>query len=106
MRVYETMIIFDREVEEDDVREHVERFHEIVEERGGAIRDTNYWGRRKFAYEINHKRDGYYVVILADVEPQAMDEAARVLAVTDAVVRHKTLRIPDSAKQLLGQSSS
>jgi ribosomal protein S6 len=55
---------------------------------------VDFWGKRRLAYEINRKADGYYVVFQARSEPPAMVELSRVLSLADEVIRHKVLRIP------------
>jgi small subunit ribosomal protein S6 len=90
------MVIFDVDLEEGDIRQRVERVHELVRARGGTPGSVSHWGRRTFAYEIKHRSEGYYVVLEATAEPAAMAEIDRYLALEDAVIRHKVLRQPDS----------
>ncbi len=106
MRVYETMIIFDAEVQDDGVRAFVDqRISKLIEDSGGSIRDVDYWGLRELKYEIDHKSNGYYIVLLADAEPATMDELGRVLSLADEVIRHKTLRLPDHVAESLGSNA-
>ncbi len=99
MRIYETMIIFDTEVEETDIKAFIQRIKDLLEAQGGKLTDTDIWGRRQLAYEIKHKRDGYYVVLTADAEPDAVAEVGRVLTLSDSVLRYKTMRLPDKVAQ-------
>ena len=55
------------------------------------------WGKRTFAYEVNHKREGYYVLVELAGEVQTVAELDRLLALADEVVRHKVIRLPDKA---------
>ena len=95
MRPYETMIIFDVEVEEQAIQGVVERALEVVRANGGTPGAVDRWGRRSFAYEMNHKREGYYVVAEYTAEPKASAELDRFLALADEVLRHKIIRLPD-----------
>ena len=95
LRPYEVMIIIDADLEEETNRASVERWLQLIEERGAERGHVDYWGKRRLAYEINRKADGYYVVIQARSEPQAMEELHRVLSLADEVIRHKVLRIPE-----------
>jgi len=96
MRPYEVMVIFDVDLEEGDIRQRVDRVHELLRARGGTPGSVSHWGRRTFAYEIKHRSEGYYVVLEATAEPAAMAEIDRYLALEDAVVRHKVMRQPDN----------
>ena len=95
MRPYEVMIIFDADLDEENVRSAVERSLTQLESKGAERGTVDYWGKRRLAYEINHRADGYYVVFQARSEPSAMEELHRNLSLTDEVMRHKVLRIPD-----------
>ena len=96
MRPYEVMIIFDAGLEEESIRAVIDRATEALTTRGGTIVRVDRWGRRRFAYELKHRLEGYYVLVEASAEPAAMAEMDRVLSLADEVVRHKVIRIPDS----------
>ena len=96
MRPYETVIIFDTEVDESAITAVLERGLDIVRNSGGTVGTVDRWGKRRFAYELKHRTEGYYVLIEATAEPDAMAEMDRVLSLADEVVRHKVIRLPDS----------
>ena len=96
MRPYEVMIILDAELDEETIRANVERWLQSLEARGAERGYVDFWGKRRFAYELKHRTEGYYVVFQAKAEPAAMDELHRVLSLADEVIRHKVLRIPES----------
>lgn len=95
MRPYETMIIFDPDAEESAVTAVLDRTVEVVKSSGGKSGTLNRWGRRPLAYEIRHKREGYYVVLEYSAEPKASAELDRLLTLADEVIRHKIMRVPD-----------
>ena len=95
MRAYELMIIFDGDVEDTAVNEHLANVGRLIEAGGGTVVKTDRWGRRRFAYEINHKWEGIYVVLEITTEASNLDELERVLRIADEVVRHKVIRLPE-----------
>ncbi len=95
MRPYEVMVIFDAELEPEAVRAAVDRHVELLKSKGAELGTVDHWGKRRFAYRLKHRWEGYYVVIQARAEPAAMDELGRVLSLADEVLRHKVLRIPE-----------
>lgn len=97
MRPYELMVIYDAELEDEQVRSDVEAHRKALEGRGAELGYVDYWGKRRFAYEIGHRTEGYYVVLQARAEPDVLDELDRALSLADEVVRHKILRIPEEA---------
>ena len=95
MRPYEVMIIFDADLEEETIRSAVERSLALIESKGAERGQVDWWGKRRLAYEMKHRWEGYYVVLQARAEPAAMDELHRSLSLADEVIRHKVLRIPE-----------
>ena len=68
---------------------------QLIESQGAEPGHVDFWGKRRLAYEIKHRWEGYYVVLQAKAEPAAMDELHRTLSLADEVIRHKVLRIPE-----------
>ena len=95
MRPYEVMIILNAALEEDAIRAQIDRAQEIIRNNGGNPTRVDRWGKRRFAYEVKHQWEGYYVLIEATAEPIAMSELDRALHLADDVVRHKVIRLPD-----------
>ena len=95
VRPYEVMIILDAGLEEEAIRSAIDRSTELIRSRGGTPGSIDKWGRRRFAYELKHKWEGYYVVLRADAEPSVMVELDRFLHLADEVLRHKVVRLPD-----------
>ena len=108
VRAYEMMVIFDGDLEESAVAGHINRINAQVEAASGTVATTDKWGKRRFAYEINKKHEGFYVVFEILAEPGALDDVERNLRLADEVVRHKLLRLPDgeaTRRGLLGDSA-
>jgi len=95
MRPYECMVILDADLEEETIRDNVERWLQLLESKGAERGYVDFWGKRRFAYELKHRKEGYYVVFQARAEPTATDELHRVLSLADEVLRHKVLRVPE-----------
>ncbi|MDF1594734.1 MAG: 30S ribosomal protein S6 [Acidimicrobiia bacterium] len=94
MRNYEVMTIHRPEIAEADVRLKVAEIEALLKARGAEVTDSDFWGKRRFAYEINHIREGFYSVVQFDLEasPEALEDLDRALTLSDAVVRHKVVR--------------
>lgn len=95
-RAYELMIIVDSDVDDGDIDAVVSRVEGLIVDEGGRIASTDNWGRRRFAYEIQHKLEGTYVVWEIVTESAGLPNTERQLRLADDVVRHKLFRLPDS----------
>ena len=95
LRPYEVMVILDAGLEEDVIRAIIDRATGIISANGGNPGRVDRWGKRRFAYELNHRWEGYYVLLDASAEPPAMAALDRMLSLADEVIRHKVIRLPD-----------
>ena len=97
MTSYEILLMLDPELAEERQEEVVARTRELVERSGGTWANQDVWGRRKLAYEIDHKGEGVYHLLTFDTSPETLDEISRVLKITDGVMRHMAVRqVPGS----------
>jgi small subunit ribosomal protein S6 len=88
---YEILLMLDPDAEErhDEI---LARTRELIEKSGGTFEGHDAWGRRKLAYEIDHKGEGVYHLLTFSCEPATLEEATRVLKITDGVMRHMATR--------------
>ncbi|MDF2950184.1 MAG: rpsF [Sedimentibacter sp.] len=88
MRKYEAALIILANLEEDVRNAEIEKVKNIITDRQGTIEKVNEWGQRRLAYEIDKKREGYYVFIDFTAGSDAVDEIDRICKISDNVVRH------------------
>lgn len=96
MRPYEIVIIFDADTAEATVRGLVDRATGILSGGDGDVARTEHWGKRRFAFELRHRWEGYYVLLAAKVGPAQVEELDRMLSLADEVLRHRIVRIPEN----------
>jgi len=95
MHAYEILLMLDPELPEERQEEILTRTRELIDGRGGTIEKHEPWGRRKLAYEIDHKTDGTYHLLLFTSDSETLDELTRILKITDGVMRHLAVRRPE-----------
>lgn len=88
MRKYEVMYILRSDLEQEAVQSVVEKFQNIITNNGGEVTKSDLLGKRRLAYEINKARDGIYVLVNFNAEPQVVAELDRVLKISDEVIRY------------------
>ncbi len=92
MTEYEILLLLDPDLEEDRQGEVVTRTRDLVEKAGGSWDVHDVWGRRKLAFEIDHKGEGVYHLLQFTCEAGTLDEISRVLRIDDGVLRHMATR--------------
>ncbi|MBV7411263.1 30S ribosomal protein S6 [Dermabacteraceae bacterium P13115] len=93
MRKYEMVVILDSDVDERTVQGSFEKLVQVVPAEGGTIDNIDIWGKRKFAYEINKKSEGIYVILNFTAESKTAQELDRQLGLNETVVRTKLMRV-------------
>jgi small subunit ribosomal protein S6 len=89
---YEILLMLDPELPEGRQDEIIKRARELVEGAKGTWVGHNVWGRRRLAYEIDHKGEAVYHLLLFSAPVETLDEITRVLKITDGVIRHGAYR--------------
>ena len=92
MNDYEIMLLLDPELSEERSNEIIQRIRTSVEGGGGTWDGHEPWGRRRLEYEIDHKSEAVYHLLLFTAPAEALAEIVRVLKITDGVVRHGAFR--------------
>lgn len=96
-RAYELMVILDGDLDEQAAQGWVKTITDGIAKAGGSVHGKpDWWGKRQFAYPINKKEYGYYVVLNLVAPGGALDDLERSFRIADDVVRHKLLRLPDA----------
>lgn len=94
-RSYEIVFIIDPEAEDAEVMRLTEAAQKIITDQGGNIVKTEMMGKRHLAYEINHKRDGIYVLLEVEGSGREIAEFERRMRVNDRVLRYMTVRVDE-----------
>ena len=92
MNEYEIMLLLDPELAEERANEIIQRIRDSVDGAKGTWDGHEPWGRRRLAYEIDHKGEAVYHLLLFTAPPETLAEITRVLKITDGVVRHGAYR--------------
>jgi small subunit ribosomal protein S6 len=89
---YEILLMLDPELPDDRQNEIVKRTEDLIKKSGGKWDAHQPWGRRRLAYEIDHKPEGSYHLLTFAAQPETLEEISRVLKITDGVMRHMAVR--------------
>jgi small subunit ribosomal protein S6 len=94
LRDYEILYIVRPDVEEADLPDVTKRVETLIESLQGVIQNTNVWGKRRLAYEVDHLKEGHYVLTDFQIEPLRVPEMEATLKISDQVFRHLIVRKP------------
>ncbi len=97
MKSYELLYILSADTTDEQREAIINKFSAVVTDNGGSVEKLDKWGMRKFAYPINFKTEGYYVLTVFKAETDVVSELSRQLRITDGVVRNLILALDDKA---------
>ena len=98
-RIYEVVFIIDPAADDEEVMKLSEAVQKIVTSQNGAITKTELMGKRQLAYEINHKREGTYVLLEIEGSGAEIAELERRMRVNDRILRYITVRVDEDRRR-------
>ncbi|MEI6855006.1 MAG: 30S ribosomal protein S6 [Acidimicrobiaceae bacterium] len=104
MRAYESMIVFDVTVDAQTIQVALDRALDTIRNNGGTPGAIDRWGKRPLAYEINKRKEGYYVLVEFNGVNETVSELDRILTLSDEVLRFKVLRRNERASRVTAKA--
>ena len=93
MNKYELIYIIDTTVEEEARKALIEKFNGIIAANGGEVVKVEEWGKRRLAYAIDYKTEGYYVYVAFNGAAELPKELSRNLGINESVIRSQVVKL-------------
>ncbi len=87
VRNYEALFIIKADLNEEDTNKVISAIGEIINKEGGKIEDSQIWGKRPLAYEINKQKTGTYALFHFNLEPTAISKIKRLYRLNESILR-------------------
>ena len=91
MNKYESVVIINPSVEEEKVKELSQKFTDIINN-DGKVEKVEELGKKRLAYEVKKNKEGYYVVVYFEANPQLITELERNYRIMDEVIKFITIK--------------
>ena len=95
MNKYELIYVIDTAMEETARNELIARFNGMIEQNGGKVEKVEEWGKRRLAYTINYKTEGYYVLVNFTANAELPREIERVMQINESILRYLTVKVEE-----------
>ena len=95
MNRYELTYIIDATLEESVRKELIEKYTQLIVANGGEVEKVDEWGKRRLAYAIDYKTEGYYVLTTFKANPDVPREIERNLQISESVIRYLVVKLLD-----------
>jgi len=93
--LYEHVFIARQDISSQQVEGLIDMMQAVLEENGGKITKTEYWGLKSLAYRVKKNRKGHYSLLNIDANHEAVAEMERRISLNDDIIRHMTLRVDE-----------
>jgi small subunit ribosomal protein S6 len=92
MNKYELLLIIDNDASDEVKQSFIDKISSAITSEEGTVDTLEKWGTRKYAYPINFKTEGYYVLIEFTAPATVPAEIERLVRITDEAVRHMMIK--------------
>jgi len=93
MNQYETVFILTPVLSDDQTKETVEKFKNLLTENGAEIVNEEAWGLKKLAYQIEKKTSGFYFLMEFKAEPEVIKTLETAFRRDEKVIRFQTVKL-------------
>ena len=95
MNKYEVVYIIDPAVEDEARKALINRFNDLIAENGGTVDKVEEWGKKRLAYAIDYKTEGYYVLVNFQAPAELPRELERNLKINENVLRYLVVKLEE-----------
>ncbi len=88
---YETLFIIDAQLADEEIKALTGKFTDLIAA-NGTVGEVSEWGKRRLAYPINDKNEGYYVLVNFECGAAFPAELERVFGITEGIMRSIVIR--------------
>ena len=105
-RVYESAVLINAALEDDQIQSIISNIKEIIVNSGGEIKDVEDWGRKRLAYMVKKSKIGYYAIFRFYAPPNIITKLERFYKLDESILRFLTISLSQSALEQIEKNSS
>lgn len=95
MKKYELLFLIDTTIDAEEIESVIAKFDDTIKKNGGNVLEINNWGKRKTAYEVQKKWEGFYSLITFEAPPELIKELERVLRIDERVMKFLVVKVDE-----------
>ena len=104
-RIYETIVIYDVSLDEAGIDQKIQKIDGIIKANDGVAEKTEKWGKRVLAYEINKKREGFYLYVRHISETTVVEQLKNLFHYDESVIKNMTIAVEEIRKSRFTKKS-
>ncbi len=103
---YESVIIINAALEDEQVKAAVGRIEEALKTNGAEITEVEDWGRKRLAYPIQKAKSGYYYIVRFKAPPESITKIERFFFLEETIIRYLTIKLDKRALEYYAKKAS
>ena len=103
-QVYESAVLINAALEDDQIANITNRIKETITSSGGEIVEIEDWGRKRLAYMVKKSKIGYYVILQYNSSPDLVSKLERFFQLDENVLRYLTIKLSKDALEQMEQN--
>src|SRR5262245_58967199 len=93
MPLYEHVFLARQDISAQQIESLLQSFRSVLEEKGGTVGKTEYWGLKSLAYRIKKNRKAHFTLMNIDAPHEAVAELERQMRLSTDVIRFLTVKV-------------
>ncbi len=96
MKAYEIIVILDPALTEEEVEVQISEIKEQVAKGNGEVQEIQRWGKRRLAYLVKKRREGYYVLFRLTIDPKTLASLEKNFKISERILKYMKVRSEES----------
>jgi small subunit ribosomal protein S6 len=96
-RVYESAVLINAALDDDTIKNLVDRIKETISTNGGEIIEIEDWGRKRLAYQVKKSKIGYYAIFRFSSQTDLVPKLERNYQLDENILRYLTITLSKDA---------
>ena len=103
-KFYETIFIIDSTSEDSAVEETINSVTNLIQSSGYVIRQVDRWGKKRLAYEVKKHKEGFYVLMVLETEPDFVSQLQRHYQLSESIIKYMVCKFEGDINQLVSET--
>ena len=98
-KLYETIFIINPNIDDAGVGQAIESVKNLIESNGYEVKKVEPWGKRRLAYEVKKNKEGFFVLIVFESEPEFVEQLQQYYRIAEPIIKYIVVRFQGDFSQ-------
>ena len=103
--IYETIFIIDPTIDDSAIEGAINSVTNLIQSSEYVIRQVDRWGKKRLAYEVKKHKEGFYVLMVFEAEPDFVSQLQRHYQLSESIIKYIVCKFEGDIDQLDSEKS-